>query len=67
MDKKLVDFDIPQYITEEIQQYTNDCKNGNCRCMKWENIKSLIGLAVISNRITKEQGEYLRKTFCQSK
>lgn len=63
MDKKLVDFNVPHYITEEIEQYTNDCKNGNFRCMKWENIKSLIGLAVISNRITKEQGEYLRKNI----
>ena len=42
MNKKLVDFDIPIYISEEIDEYINDCKNGNCRYMKWENIKALI-------------------------
>ena len=63
MDKKLIDFDVPQYITEEIEQYTKDCKSGKSRCMKWENIKSLIGLAIVSNRITKEQGSYLKEIF----
>lgn len=42
MNKKLVDFDIPIYISEEIDEYINDCKNGNCKYMKWENIKALI-------------------------
>jgi len=63
MENKLLNFDVPQYITEEIEQYTKDCKDGKSRCMKWENIKSLIGLAVINNRITTEQGKYLKETF----
>lgn len=42
MDNKLVDFDVPEYIIEEITQYIQECKNGNCKCMRWENIKALI-------------------------
>lgn len=64
MEDKLAEFDVPQYIAEEIISYKQDCKNGKNRCMKLENIKALIGLAVLNNRITKEQGEYLRNKFC---
>ena len=60
MDIKSINFDVPQYITEEIDQYIKDCENGKFKCMKRENIKSLIGLAVVNNRITKEQGNYLK-------
>ena len=63
MNQINIDFEIPQYIKEEIEQYSLDCKNGYCRHMKWENIKCLIGLAVVNNRITKEQGEFLIKNF----
>lgn len=64
MDIKSINFDVPQYITEEINQYIKDCENGKFKYMKRENIKSLIGLAIVNNRITKEQGNYL-KDFLQ--
>lgn len=31
--------------------------------MKWENIKSLLNLAVVNNRITEEQAQFLEKEF----
>ena len=31
--------------------------------MKWENIKSLLRLAVINDRLTEEQAEFLEKEF----
>ena len=33
--------------------------------MKWENIKTLLRLAVVNNRLTKEQAEFLEKEFCR--
>ena len=33
--------------------------------MKWENIKKLIRLAVINNRLTKNQAEYLINNICR--
>ena len=65
MEKLNKDFNVPYYIFEEILQYVELTAKGNCKTMKWENIKSLLNLAVISNRLTKEQAEYLKETFCR--
>lgn len=65
MEKLNKDFNVPYYIFEEILQYIELTAKGNCKTMKWENIKSLLNLAVISNRLTKEQAEYLKETFCR--
>jgi len=35
------DFDIPHYIFDEIVEYIEQTAQGRCRCMKWENIRSL--------------------------
>ena len=67
MEEKIIDFEIPSYIADEIAEYVEDCKNGNCKYMKLENIKALIGLAVLNNRITKEQGDIIRKKYCNYK
>lgn len=63
MKEKILNFDVPEYIMDEIKEYTKDVENGKCKCMKWENIKALIGLAVLNNTITKEQGDFIRKQF----
>lgn len=57
MDFKLLNFDMPKYIEEELEDYISDTNNGHNKCMKLENIKSLIGLAVLNERITREQGD----------
>lgn len=58
-------FNIPYYIFEEIIEYIELTAMGKCKTMKWENIKSLLNLAVINNRLTKSQAEYLKETFCR--
>lgn len=59
------EFNIPYYIFEEITEYIELTAKGNCKCMKWENIKSLLNLAVINNRLTKKQSEFLQKKYCR--
>lgn len=63
MEKLNKDFNVPYYIFEEILEYIELTAKGHCKSMKWNNIKSLINLAVINNRLTKEQADYLKKTF----
>ena len=45
MEKINEDFNVPYYIFEEIVQYVEESAKGRSRCMKWENIKALLGLA----------------------
>ena len=59
------EFNIPYYIFEEITEYMELTAKGHCKCMKWENIKSLLILAVINNRLTKQQAELLQQRFCR--
>ena len=33
--------------------------------MKWENIKSLLNLAVINNSLSKQQANFLKEKFCR--
>ena len=33
--------------------------------MKWKNIESLLNLAIINNRLTEQQVEHLKKTYCR--
>lgn len=49
------EFNIPYYIFEEINEYLELVAQGKCKAMKWENIKALLKLAKINNRITEEQ------------
>ncbi len=59
------EFDIPYYIFEEIVEYVEQTAQGRCRCMKWENIKSLLGCAIINERLTKRQAEHIEKKYCR--
>lgn len=59
------DFNIPYYICEEIIEYVELTAMGKCKTMKWENIKSLINLAVVNNNLTTQQAKYLKDTFCR--
>ena len=65
MQKINDEFNIPYYIFEEIVEYVEQTAKGSCKCMKWENIKALLNLAVVNKRITKQQAEYLKKEFCR--
>lgn len=56
MNQTTINYDVPQYIIDEVNDYIYDVKNKKNRCMKLENIKSLIGLAVLNKRITRNQG-----------
>lgn len=59
------EFNIPYYIFEEITEYIELTAKEHCKCMKWDNIKSLLNLAVINNRLTKQQAELLQQRFCR--
>ena len=63
MEQLNKEFNIPYYIFEEIIDYIELTAKGYSKCMKWENIKSLLNLAVVNNRITKEQAQFLEKEF----
>lgn len=55
MERINEEFNIPYYIFEEIIEYLELVAQGKCKIMKWENIKALLRLAKINNRITEEQ------------
>ena len=33
--------------------------------MKWKNIRALLRLAVVNNRLTEQQAKFLEKEFCK--
>lgn len=45
---------MPYYIFEKIVQYVEETAQGRCRASKWKNIKALLGLAKVNNRLTQE-------------
>lgn len=57
------DFNVPYYIFEEIVEYIELTNQGHCKTMKWENIKSLLGLAKINNRLSSEQVNLLIEKY----
>ncbi len=59
------DFDVPYYIFEEIVEYIELTAQGHCKCMKWQNIKSLLGLAKVNNALTQEQVNFIIETYCR--
>ena len=65
MDEINEDFYIPYYIFEEIVEYVEQTAQGRCRTMKWENIKSLLNCAKISNKFTQEQVDFIIKNYCR--
>lgn len=67
MKKINEDFSIPFYIFEEIIEYIELTSKGHCKCMKWENIKSLLNFAVINNRLTRQQADYISKKYSRER
>jgi len=59
------EFNIPYYIFEEITEYIELTAKGHYKCMKWENIKSLLNLAVVNKRLSRKQADYLKEKFCR--
>ncbi len=53
------EFDVPYYIFEEIVNYIELTAHEKNKSMKWENIKMLLGLAKVNDRLTSEQVEFL--------
>lgn len=66
-DEINIEFDIPYYIFEEIVEYIEDTSKGKSRCMKWENIKALLRLAVKQNRLSEQQAKSLEEKYCREK
>ena len=68
MEKKInMEYNIPYYIFEEMWRiYRTNC-SGKCKKATWENIKSLLNLAVINERLTREQANNLIETYCREK
>lgn len=59
MEKINKDFNIPYYIFEEIVEYIELTNQGYCKSMKWENIKALLRLAKVNDRLSDEQVNFL--------
>ena len=58
-----LDFEIPDYIKEEIDEYVEEVISGRNRCMKWENIKALLKLAKFNGRLNQEQINIIEKKY----
>ena len=67
MEQENKEFNIPYYIFEEIGEYLETTASGKCKSMKWENTKSLLRLAVINNRITRENANFLIEKYNREK
>ena len=65
MEKINEEFNVPFYIFQEIIEYIEHTAQGRCRPMKWENIKTLLRLAKINNRLTDKQIKYIIDTYCR--
>ena len=59
MDEINKDFSIPFYLVEEIVDYIELAAKGYSKCMKWENIKSLLRLAQVNNRLSEQQVKHI--------
>ena len=59
MDEINKEFNIPYYIFEEIVDYIELTSKGYCKTMKWENVKALLRLAKITNRLSEAQVEFI--------
>ena len=66
MEKINEDFNIPYYIFEEIVQYVEHTAKGYSKCMKWENIKSLLRLAQKNERLSEQQVKYIIDKYVNS-
>ena len=65
MSKINRDFNIPYYIFEEIIEYRDFKSNGIEKASKLDNILLLLNTAVVNKKLSYEQAEYIKKTFCE--
>lgn len=65
MNKINEDFNVPFYIFQEIVEYIELTAKGHCKCSKWNNIKALLRLAKVNDRLTEQQVEYIINTYCR--
>lgn len=65
MSKINNNFNIPYYIFEEIVEYIDLKSNGIEKSSKWDNILMLLNTAVVNKKLSYEQAEYIKKTFCR--
>lgn len=65
MEQLNKEFCVPYYIFEEIVDYVELTAKGCSKCMKWENIRSLLKLAIINDNLTKEQAEFIEIEYCR--
>ncbi len=63
MERINKDFNIPYYIFEEIVEYIELTNQGYCKSMKWENIKALLRLAKVNNRLSNEQVDFIIEKY----
>lgn len=63
MKKINKDFNIPYYIFEEIVDYIELTNEGYCKSMKWNNIKALLRLAKVNDRLSNEQVDFLLEKY----
>ena len=57
------EFAVPYYIFEEIVEYVELTAKGYSKYMKWNNIKALLKLAVVNNRLTEKQAQFLENKY----
>lgn len=63
MEEIKKDFNVPYYIFEEIVEYIELTNQGHCKSMKWENIKALLRLAKVNNRLSNEQVNFIIEKY----
>lgn len=59
------DFMIPFYIAEELIDYIELSAQGHCKSTKWENIKALLRLAKVNNRLSEQQVKHIIDNYCR--
>lgn len=67
MKKINEDFNVPYYVFEELVEYIELSHHGYSKPMKWENIKALVMLAVVNERLSNEQADFLIRNYCREK
>ena len=65
MSKINPEFNIPYYVFEEIVDYI-ECTN-NSIYSNWENVRAMLRLAVVNNRLTEEQCNFLMNRYNREK
>lgn len=63
MEEMNIEFNVPYYIFEEIIEYVELTKQGYCKSMKWNNIKALLKLAQVNDRLSIEQVNFIENKY----